>query len=172
MLMLPAGAFCNMDHAIAYAQTAGKRLRAKKERKTMAEQRDRLKSRSDWLREAQIAFNAYVRERDSGLACVSCGRNTGAKMNAGHYRSVGSCPSLRFEPLNCWLQCEACNSYLSGNLIPYRQELLRRIGPEKLEWLEGPHDPKRYTVEQIQEIKRHYVKLRRQIACSRAHKKG
>ena len=118
--------------------------------------RAKLKTRSDWLREAQIAFNAYIRERDKHLPCVACLKFTNLKWNAGHYRSVGSCPALRFEPLNCWKCCEPCNSYLSGNLIEYHKELLNRIGAEKLAWLEGPHEAKKYTVEDIIAIKAHY----------------
>lgn len=130
--------------------------RQKIERAEKRQAKERLKSRSDWMREAQIAFNAWIRERDAALSCVSCGNNNNVKVNAGHYRSVGSCPALRFEPLQVWKQCEHCNSYLSGNLINYRIELLRRVGQEKLEWIEGPHDPKKYTIDDLKEIKALY----------------
>ena len=93
--------------------------------------------------------------RDAGSNCISCGKKC-KKENAGHYRSVGSCPELRFEPLNVHLQCEYCNTYLHGNLINYRINLIKKIGVEKVEWIESNHDPKRYTKEQIEELKNIY----------------
>jgi hypothetical protein len=115
-----------------------------------------VKTRSEWLKEAQAAVNAYVRERDRDLPCVSCGRYHEGQYHAGHYRSVGSCPELRFDVRQIWKQCSACNNYLSGNLINYRAELLRRVGAEVLEWIEGPHEPKRYTIGDLKAIRDDY----------------
>lgn len=130
-------------------------LRAKKDRKEYKDAKERIKTRGDYAKEAQVAFNAYIRARDEGKPCISCGSHTGKK-NAGHYRSVGSCPELRFEPLNVHLQCEKCNSYLSGNLILYRIQLLARIGIAGVEYLEGPHQPKKYSIDDLKEIKAMY----------------
>lgn len=120
------------------------------------------KTRGDWTREAQAAFNRFIRFRDDGKPCVSCGSFTGKK-NAGHYRSVGSAPELRFEEANCHLQCEKCNSYLSGNLINYRIELIKRIGQAAVDWLEGKHEPKKYSIQDLQEIKAIYKKKAKEI---------
>ena len=125
--------------------------------------KERIKSRADYLKEAQQAFNAYIRERDALLPCVSCGRHHEGQYHAGHYRTVGANPELRFEPLNVWKQCAPCNNHKSGDIVNYRIELVRRIGPEKVEWLEGPHNAKKYTIEQLQEIKVHYRALVRQM---------
>jgi len=149
-------AWCNDDCMVAWSIVAGRKLRKAKEKSQRSERaaaKAKLKTKGEWLKEAQVAFNAYIRERDKCLPCVSCGNFNNVKMNAGHYRSVGSMPALRFEPLNCWKQCEHCNSYLSGNLIEYRKELLNRIGADNLAWLEGPHEAKHYTIEEIQRMK-------------------
>lgn len=146
-------------HGYNKALQAQERRRKAQEREARAEHRkarEKIKTRSEWMKEAQIAFNAYIRERDKNLPCVSCGSGNDVKQNAGHYRSVGSCPELRFEPLQVWKQCEHCNSYKSGNLILYRQELLRRVGPETLAWIEGPHEPKKYTIGDLKAIKAEY----------------
>jgi len=135
----------------------------KKERQETRKMREKLKSRSDWMREAQTAFNRYIRARDKGNGCISCGRNTGAKMNAGHYLTVGGHPELRFEENNCFLQCEHCNSYLSGNIARYRINLLAKIGLDMVEWIEGPHEPKKYTIEELKEIKRKYNRKAKEI---------
>ena len=134
-----------------------------RERRDIKAAKERVKSRADYLKEAQQAFNAYIRERDALLPCVSCGRHHEGQYHAGHYRTVGANPELRFEPLNVWKQCAPCNNHKSGDIVNYRIELVRRIGPEKVEWLEGPHNAKKYTIEQLQEIKVHYRALVRQM---------
>ena len=108
------------------------------------------------MREAQIAFNKFIRLRDAGQPCISCGRYHQGQWHAGHYRTVGANPELRFEELNCHAQCAPCNNHLSGNLINYRKGLLNKIGIEKLEWLEGNHPAKHYSISEIIELKKHY----------------
>ena len=90
-------------------------------------------------------------------------RTHNGKANAGHYRSIGACPELRFEESQVALQCERCNTYLSGNLIEYRRGLLARVGADRLDWIEGPHQPKHYSVEEIEGIKRKYSALARRL---------
>ncbi|CAI8795120.1 Recombination protein NinG [Pseudomonas sp. IT-P12] len=126
------------------------------ERREIKVRKEKLKSRADHMRGTQKAFNAWVRERDASLPCISCGRHHQGKYDAGHYRTVKSNPALRFEPLNCHKQCVPCNQHLSGNIVNYRIELVKRIGIELVDWLEGPHDPKRYTVEQLQALTAEY----------------
>lgn len=125
---------------------------AKAERKA---DKANLKTRGDWLREAQAAFNSWVRKRDEMHGCISCGTNNG-KMNAGHYRSVGANPELRFEELNVWKQCERCNTFLHGNLLGYRAGLKSRISDEALDWLEGFHEAKKYSLDDLKAIKAKY----------------
>ena len=136
--------------------------KAKKERSDHRAAKERLKSRQDWIREAQKWFNKWVRLRDAGHNCISCDKPP-KKKNAGHYRSCGAAPELRFEPLNCHLQCEHCNTYLSSNAIDYRINLIKKIGEEKVSWLEGRHDPKKYTVDQLKEIKAKYKTLCKEL---------
>ena len=132
--------------------------KARAERLADKEKRDKLKTRGDWIKEAQVAFNRYVRLRDAGKPCICCGRPleggaVGGGFDAGHYRSVGSSPELRFEPLNVHKQCAPCNNHKSGNVVEYRISLVKRIGLDNVEWLEGPHEPKRYTIEDVKALK-------------------
>ncbi|MFK3922136.1 recombination protein NinG [Pseudomonas fulva] len=135
----------------------------KQAREDLKERREKLKTRREHMAEAQAAFNAYIRERDAGLPCISCDSNpsdhdliTGSRWDAGHYRSVGACPELRFEPLNVHRQCVKCNRNLSGNAVEYRIRLVKRIGADQVEWLEGPHKPQRLTIEDLHAIKALY----------------
>jgi hypothetical protein len=131
----------------ALADVGRKELRAAKER---------VKTKGQYMREAQAAFNAWVRERDAAQPCISCGRHHQGKYDAGHYRTVGSNPALRFEPLNCHKQCVPCNQHKSGDIVNYRMSLVLRIGQDRVDWLEGPHEPQRYTTDDLKAIKAKY----------------
>jgi hypothetical protein len=143
----------NMDKA--------RRAIDQRERREIKAARERIKSRADYMRDAQAAFNAFIRERDALLPCISCGRYHQGQWHAGHYRTVNGNPELRFEPLNCWKQCAPCNNHKSGDIVNYRLELVRRIGAEQVALLEGPHPAKRYSIEDLKAITIEYrAKLR------------
>ena len=144
-------------------QAKARKSLAQIERKEIKVRKEKLKSRADHLKDTQIAFNAWVRARDAELPCISCGRHHQGKYDAGHYRTVGSNPALRFEPLNCHRQCSPCNTQLSGNIVNYRIELVKRIGAEAVEWLEGPHEPKKYTVEELKAMTAEYRAKTREL---------
>jgi hypothetical protein len=107
-------------------------------------------------REAQEEFNRFIKLRDAGRPCIACGRHHDGQWHAGHYLTVGAHPELRFEESNCHKSCQPCNTHLSGNLIEYRKGLLLRYGAELVEWLEGPHDPKHYTRDDLIDLRKKY----------------
>jgi hypothetical protein len=109
--------------------------------------------------EAQAAFNSYIKARDARLPCIACGRHHDGQWHAGHYLSTGAHPELRFEPLNCHRECQPCNTHLSGNLIEYRKGLILRYGQDLVDWLEGPHEAKHYTREDLVGIRKKYSEL-------------
>ncbi|QJI21431.1 MULTISPECIES: recombination protein NinG [unclassified Pseudomonas] len=157
-----------IECAIAYGKSEKGQASAKKAladvgRRDIKVRKEKLKSRADHLKDTQIAFNAWVRARDAELPCVSCGRHHQGKYDAGHYRTVGSNPALRFEPKNCHRQCSPCNTRLSGNIVNYRIELVKRIGAEEVEWLEGPHEAKKYTVEELKAMTADYRAKTREL---------
>lgn len=138
--------------------------RKQKEKQARREKKEFYENDRSWqLKKCQQDFNKYIRLRDKGQPCISCGKSTGCKMNAGHFKTVGAHPHLRFEPDNCHLQCEKCNNYLSGNAGEYEKRLIEKIGQDRVDWLNGPHDPKNWTIEQIKEIRHHYKCLIREL---------
>ncbi|MBX6481450.1 recombination protein NinG, partial [Pseudomonas syringae group genomosp. 3] len=143
-------------------QAKARKALAQVERSEIKVRKEALKSRSDHMKDTQQAFNEWVRHRDAELPCVSCGRHHQGKYDAGHYRTVGSNPALRFEPLNCHKQCVPCNQHKSGNVVEYRLELVRRIGIVSVEWLEGPHEPQKYTVEELKALTAKYRAMTRE----------
>ncbi|WP_445570673.1 recombination protein NinG [Pseudomonas sp. E102] len=157
---------CSPACAVSLVQVKREQERkslAQLERRAIKAAKERIKSRSQHMKEAQVAFNAWVRLRDAGLPCVSCGRHHNGQWHAGHYRTVGGSPELRFEPLNVWRQCAPCNNHQSGNIVNYRIELVKRIGEEKVAWLEGPHQPRKYTIEELKTIKAKYRAKAREL---------
>lgn len=157
----PLQKVCGPACGAAWAKKLAERAKAKgarEERKAHRAARERIKTRSEHLREAQAAFNAWIKLRDADRPCISCGRPAtwSGQFDAGHYLSRGARPELRFEPKNVWKQCLPCNRHLSGNLVLFRASLVKEIGIDGVEWLEGYHEPKRYTIEQLKEIKAHY----------------
>lgn len=128
----------------------GKKNRAKEINKKKREFKQNEKSK---LKEkAQITFNRFIRLRDKYLPCISCGRVNNVKWNAGHFKSAGQNPNLRFNELNVHKQCEHCNMWLSGNLAEYRVNLIIKIGLENVEALERDKSVKKYSIDDYKNI--------------------
>lgn len=87
----------------------------------------------DLKRIAVTHFHRYIRNRDKGKPCISCGNQT--TLQAGHFYSAGQNPVVRFNEDNVHGQCLRCNFYEHGNLIPYQQNLIEKIGLERFEAL-------------------------------------
>ncbi len=105
----------------------------------------------------QVTFNKFIRLRDKGKPCISCLNDKPKKVNAGHYYSSGGHKNLTYNEDNCHLQCEFCNSYLHGNLIEYRKNLIERIGIKRVEQLdELAHVTRKYTREELRELNELY----------------
>lgn len=119
--------------------------------------KEKLKTRQEWLKEAQAAFNAFIRMRDIELPCISCGRHHTGQYHAGHYLSVGARPNLRFDEQNCHKQCQPCNTHLSGNIVLYRKALLVKVGDKEVERLESDNTTAKWTIEEIKEIRKTYL---------------
>jgi hypothetical protein len=136
-------------------------VKEKSWKETKVRLKDGLKTNQDWLKEAQTIFNKYIRLRDMGLLCVSC-NTVPKKKNAGHYFSSGGHSNVRFDEDNVHLQCEHCNTYLSGNLLNYQIGIEKRIGADKLIELQAKaHIEKRWTVDELKEIiKKYKTKVR------------
>lgn len=145
--------------------------KAKTQKAERAETKAKLakfKTKADWLRETQAIFNQCMRWRDrlAGYSCISSGRPldwTGNAVDAGHYRSVGSAPHLRFNEDNVHAQSKHDNQYKSGNAVDYRIGLIARIGLARVEALESDNEPRHYTISDLQAIKASYTAKLREL---------
>ena len=150
----PLQTVCGWECAIRHTAN----LKAKREKKETREAKARAKKKSEYMIEAQAAFNKWIRHRDENQPCISCGRYHQGQYHAGHFRTTKAAPELRFNELNVHKQCSVCNNHLSGNILEYRKALVKKVGPYVLEWLEGPHEPKRYTIDDLKAIKAEYTR--------------
>lgn len=140
---------CSPKCATDYAR----QQKDKERRKDTRERKERLKTRSDWTREAQKAVNEYVRVRDAGKPCCSCDKldDGSHQRHASHYRSTAACSALRFNTLNIWASCAQCNTMKSGNLIEYRIRL-NQSHPGLPDWLESQNQIVRYEVDYLKRL--------------------
>lgn len=154
-----------------YAEAQAEKAKRKADKQARAEakvQRAEIKRRKEaakkipqLIKEAQREFNRYIRLRDAGKLCICCGaplgdRAVGGLFDAGHYRSVGSASHLRFDEDNCHGQRKVCNRYGAGRAVDYRIGLIARIGLERVLALESNNRPRKWTREELIEIKREY----------------
>jgi len=159
---------CSYECSVAVAEIVAAKSKAKREKAERIADlastkilREKLKRRRDFIKEAQEACNAYVRERDKNKPCISCGCSLhsggiGGGFDAGHYRSRGAAVHLRFDESNIHGQCKRCNRRLAGNAVAYRVGLISRIGIEGVERIESDNTPRKWTIEELKAIKAHY----------------
>lgn len=105
------------------------------------------------LEKTQRVFNSYIRNRDQGLPCISCGSDKGNQ--AGHYFTVKGFSALRFDEWNVNLQCAGCNLFLHGNQAMYRIGLVDKIGNKAVSELESKatgNRVKKWSIDELKEI--------------------
>lgn len=115
--------------------------------------KEELMTITDWLDKAQKEFNKYIRIRDRGQLCISCNKPINGVKHASHYLSSGNYSKVRFNEDNVWVSCYKCNDKLSGNLLEYRKNLIKKIGSERVEWLENNgSENKDWTIEEVKHL--------------------
>jgi hypothetical protein len=119
--------------------------------------RERVKTRTQYLKELQQVFNQFIRLRDKGKPCISCNKPLQGKYDAGHYYSVGSYPNLRFHESNVHGQCVECNQHKHGNLIEYGIRIESRIGKAQVaELMDQRKSNLKLTRDEIIDLIKHY----------------
>lgn len=169
--------WCSPDCAVTIVrqkQTRERKSIEQRERREIKVRKEQIKPRSKHMQEAQAAFNEFIRWRDrvAGHTCISSGRPLDWSANAvdaGHYRSVGAAPHLRFDENNCHAQSKQDNRYLSGNAADYRIGLIKRIGLAAVEALEADNSVRKYTIEDLKAIKAHYRARVRELKARAGH---
>lgn len=165
----PMQTVCSPPCALTLARNVTEKALAKAhaaDRKETRQKLDAMQTKPELVKKAQTAFNAFIRARDAGKPCISCEKPLGSEPNtydAGHFRSVGSAPHMRFVEDNTWGQCKHCNNYLGGNVLAYRKGLIERIGLTRVEQIEADTTLRKYTHEGLREIAKQYREMARQV---------
>ena len=163
----------------AKAREAAKKKALQRQRESEKEGRQRrrakrieLKTKSQWRSEAQTAFNKYVRLRDAGKPCISCGRlpeqKLGGTMDCGHYRTRGAARHLSFNLHNTAAQCVYCNRDRAVAQKAFEQGLIQRIGPEAVEALNNDNTIRNFDIPYLQRIKSIFTRRARALEKRRA----
>lgn len=142
---------CSFDCSIEWSRKPKAQKAYKMEKKK--ELMEKYPDKSKWLSNAQTVINKYIRLRDLNKPCISCGYiGNSRQIHASHFRPMGNNQQLRFYTLNIWAGCSICNNHLSGNLIPYRINLINKLGLAKVEEIEANQERGNYTVEYLQRL--------------------
>lgn len=136
--------WCSPDCGTAVALAKLSKVRDAKAKKERAEHKKRkreVEPISAVIERVKRACHEYIKERDHGLPCISCGQHC-ERMEAGHYKAVGAGGGspARFHPDNIHLQCHPCNHFNGGgNHYGYRPNLVKKIGEERVRAVEQLH---------------------------------
>lgn len=171
--IMPMATCCGPLCALSFAKSKrakAEKVAAVKERRETKVKLDKLKSKSAWAREAQMVVNKYVRLRDLslGLGCVTCGAKPQGShpFDAGHLRSVGSAPHLRFMTSQISLQCVPCNRHQGGRALIFRQAMVQRRGTDWVDALEAMQGLAKFDIPYLERLKSVFTKR-----CKRLEKR-
>ena len=167
-------AVCSPKCALEWIRTKdGEKHVEKAKSAATRKQKQDAKTLPELKKEAQAAFNRFIRARDAGKPCICCGKPLelgaiGGGYDCGHYRSVGSAPHLRFDERNAHGQRKQCNRWGAGRAVDYRIGLIARIGLEAVEALESDQAPRKYSREDLIEIAKTYRAKARELERARS----
>lgn len=151
--------WCSVDCGYELSQRELAKRAAKKEqeeRKLTRQQLLDLKPLSYWAKRAERACNAYIRERDRGDPCISCGTYDAPIWHAGHLYTVKARPDIRYHEDNIHLQCPDCNTYNGGMVGEYKKRIVSKIGQIRFDALAYVNPAFKKTREYYQEVEAHY----------------
>ena len=182
-----------MECATEYAMEKSRKSRERQQAKALKERKETEKVNRKAVRElnkktikwqkeqTQPAFNRmrvaqemfWFRSRGIEPYCISCGREN-MDWCCGHLKTRGAFPELAYDEKNTFLQCNYhCNESLSGNVygdknsIGYLEGLKKRFGEVEgqaiIDYCESPHERKRLTWEDYEEMRAEFNRRCREI---------
>lgn len=156
-----------IDHAIKASLSIAKKQVKKESQKEKKEFKEKNKTLPQLEAEARMWFQRWVRLRDKDLPCISCGSTKDKRYDGGHWWKAEIYSGLIFHVDNCHKQCSRpCNKDLAGDPANYRIGLVKRIGEERVKWLEENKDRLRnykYTRQELIDIAEAYKQKIKQI---------
>ncbi len=157
---------------VSKAGVQGKKIEASKYRRSVKERVAKNRSKSWHDKELQRVINRIVREIDKGHKCISSGRKLNNKYDAGHYYSVGSNPSLRYNLHNIFAQSVSDNQYNGGNPIEYIANVSLLFGEDYADEMQGMRQKYKVIKLSIPEIKIAKAKAKKFLTVILGYKAG
>lgn len=112
---------------------------------------------STWMRSAVTVCHSYIRLRDKGKPCISCGKKFNNNFQAGHYFSGGGHKAVKFDEVNINGQCFECNSGSNFDHEAYANGIVERWGSDEMVCLlERAYDEKRWSKEELRSVVSYY----------------
>jgi hypothetical protein len=158
----PLQTVCSPICALQLAQIKRERDARKdaaQDRKSTREALAKHKTRNDYIREAQKEVNRFVRLRDrlAGVTCICCSRpltwDKPNSVDAGHYRSTGSAPHMRFDTFgNISAQLVHCNRWKGGRSLEQVSRIRKRYGQVVLDAIDSDQCSRKWTIDELVEI--------------------
>jgi hypothetical protein len=156
----PLQSICSFEHSIEWGKLHPKKTSIKRVNSQLkSEAKEKLETYSQKVNKAKVIFQKWIRERDKDLPCISCGTTKASMWHASHFKKAETFSGVIFHELNTWKSCSKCNVFLNGNELKYRENLVKKIGVEQVEALEDLANEtrtKKWTIEELQEIKNKY----------------
>jgi hypothetical protein len=146
---------CKFAYADRVAQKSREKI-AKAERQKTREQIMELKPLNYWAKRAERACNEYIRARDAGDPCISCGTYDAPEWHAGHCYTVAARADIRYNEDNIHLQCHQCNTYKGGMVGEYKKRIVSKIGEPRFKALEYVNPAYKKTREYYQSVEAEY----------------
>ena len=163
-IVTPKGVFCSFEVASKFAyknKSKGTEIRHAAEKKDY--NANKLSTRKRATREA---CHLYIRTRDKDKPCPCCGEPLGDDFHAGHFWESGNFPFLRYHEDNIHGQKASCNTFKGGDSGFYRQNLIERIGSEKVEYLDNNRSNKvKLTADDYRAIEAYYKLKLKELSC-------
>jgi hypothetical protein len=149
---------CDWKCAITYANVSKEklnRLKLAKSRKDTKEKLENIKGWQEWFNECKTIAQKYARLRDRFDGCISCEKpwNWGKQWHGSHFRPAGNFKAVALNLLNIHKACSECNNYKSGNLVEFQDNLIIKIGQEKVDWLKSQTQPYRHSIDYLKRYK-------------------
>lgn len=136
----------NSDCKLIEAMQKLEKIKSNNEKKERLEWRERAKkmdvevNSSKYKKTLQDEINKLARMIDNrfGLLCIDCGKKYGKQQDAGHFKSVGSNASIRYNLHNIHSQKSDCNQngLGGGRERQYYDGLIERYGKEYAEFVD------------------------------------
>jgi hypothetical protein len=139
-----------------------KATKTRREFNEFVENEKKNKSLGWLLKNTVIACHNFIKKRDYGKPCISCGEPYNSNHQAGHFYKAELFSTLKFNELNIHGQCVGCNIRKDGNESEYRVNLPNRIGDENYKELnilakEDKLKNHKWDRQELEKIRKYYL---------------